>query len=66
MENVQNILYVSVGVLMSLSELLPFFEQVESNGIVHFFYCLGKSYFKKIGTETERTPILDNVESTTT
>ncbi len=49
--NYQNIIAAFSGILFLCSELLPFFNTIQSNGILHGLILIGSPLLKKIINE---------------
>ena len=59
MFDVPTIISVIAGLLLSISESMPFIKNVESQGILHFLSIIGQ---KLLNNEPELQPLLDRIE----
>jgi len=59
MFDISEIISIIAGVLLAISESLPFIKTIESQGILHFLISLGT---KLLANEPELEPLLQNLE----
>jgi len=58
MINIYTIISVITGILLTISELLPFIKSLESQGIIHFLVNIGQ---KLLASNPELQPLLDTL-----
>ena len=59
--NAQTIISILTGTLLIISELLPFFEKIKGNGILHLLITLGTKFLSK--NNPELTRLLEETEA---